>query len=368
MPSPPKRVGVLTGGGDCPGINAVLRAVTKDCLHHGIEVIGIEDGFLGLIEDRLRPLAYTDVSDILTRGGTILGSSNRAEPARYATGSTPNGKLVFEDVTPRCLEHAERAGLEALVVIGGDGTLACARPFVRAGLNCIGVPKTIDNDIHGTDVSFGFATAVQTATDALDRVHTTADSHHRALVVEVMGRNAGWIALHAGLAGGADVILLPELPFALEAVCDKVTRRLGRGRNSTLICVAEGARTPAGGQHVAQHDATAPDPVRLGGVAAWLARELQARTPAEARHVVLGHVQRGGTPVAADRVLATQLGFGAATLLKRGARDRMVAIQDGELTDVPFEHSAGRQRLVPPDHPLLAAARAVYTSFCEPLG
>ena len=192
MSAAPKRVGVLTGGGDCPGLNAVIRAVTKDLLRAGIEVVGVHDGFLGLIEDRHRPLGYEDVSDILAVGGTILGSSNKANPSRFATSVGADGQPVFEDVTQVCLENAERAGIEGLVVIGGDGTHACAMPFVDAGLPCIGVPKTIDNDVFGTDVSFGFATAVQVVSDAVDRLRTTADSHHRALVVEVMGRNAGW--------------------------------------------------------------------------------------------------------------------------------------------------------------------------------
>jgi len=224
----PRRIGILTGGGDCPGLNAVLRAVTKDAIFHGIEVVGIEDGFLGLIENRARPLGYQDVSDILTVGGTILGTSNRADPRRFEVGRDADRQPIFADVTDRALAHASERGLEALVVIGGDGTLDCARPFFEHGLNCIGVPKTIDNDIYGTELSFGFLTAVQVATEALDRVHTTADSHGRVMVVEVMGRNAGWIALHAGLAGGADVILIPEIPFEIDCVCDKIERRRRR--------------------------------------------------------------------------------------------------------------------------------------------
>ena len=359
----PGRIGILTGGGDCPGLNAVLRAVTKDAIFHGIEVVGIEDGFLGLIENRARPLGYQDVSDILTVGGTILGTSNRADPRRFEVGRDADGRPVFEDVTARALAHATERGLEALVVIGGDGTLACARAFFERGLNCIGVPKTIDNDIHGTDISFGFLTAVQVATEALDRVHTTADSHGRVLVVEVMGRNAGWIALHAGIAGGADVILIPEIPFDIDRVCEKIERRRGRGKRSTGVCVAEGARPRGGVQVVRERDEGSPDSVKLGGIAALVAELVEERAGVQARHVVLGHVQRGGTPVAGDRVIATQFGNRAIELIKAGERNRMVAMQQGRVTHIDIAESAGRQRTVPPDHPLIAAARSVYTSF-----
>ncbi|MCP3920794.1 MAG: 6-phosphofructokinase [bacterium] len=363
MTDSPRRIGILTGGGDCPGLNAVIRAVTKDAIYNGIEVIGIEDGFLGLIEERLRPLTYPDVSDILTTGGTILGSSNKANPARFATGTDASGRPIFEDVSPRCLEVAKSAGLEALVVVGGDGTMMCAQPFVAAGLSCIGVPKTIDNDIVGTELSFGFLTASHVATEALDRVHTTADSHGRVLVVEVMGRNAGWIALHSGVAGGADVILLPEIPFDMDAVCEKIARRRARGKRSTVICAAEGARPKDGTQIVRTVDPSSPDPIKLGGIAAFVAAEVEARTDVEARHVVLGHTQRGGSPVPADRVVATMFGDGAIELVKAGKRNRMVAMQAGRLTDIAIEESMGGQRLVALDHPLIAAARSVYTSF-----
>jgi phosphofructokinase-like protein len=363
MANLPRRIGILTGGGDCPGLNAVLRAVTKDAIFNGIEVVGIEDGFLGLIEGRARPLGYQDVSDILTVGGTILGTSNRADPRRFEVGRDADDRPVFEDVTARALAHASERGLEALIVIGGDGTLACARPFFESGLNCIGVPKTIDNDIYGTDISFGFLTAVQVATEALDRVHTTADSHGRVLVVEVMGRNAGWIALHAGIAGGADVILIPEIPFDIDRVCEKIERRRRRGKRSTVICVAEGARPRDGVRVVREHDEGSPDPVKLGGIAALVAEWVEERAGVQARHVVLGHVQRGGTPVASDRVIATQFGDAAIELVKAGERNRMVAMQQGRVTHIDITESAGRQRTVPPDHPLIAAARSVYTSF-----
>jgi ATP-dependent phosphofructokinase / diphosphate-dependent phosphofructokinase len=363
MATAPRRIGVLTGGGDCPGLNAVLRAVTKDALYNGIEVIGIEDGFLGLIENRLRPLGYEDVSNILTAGGTILGSSNKADPARFATGKKADGTPLFEDVTERCMTHAQGAGIEALVVIGGDGTMTCAQPFADRGLPCIGVPKTIDNDIYGTELTFGFLTASHIATEALDRVHSTAASHKRAIVVEVMGRNAGWIALQSGIASGSDVILLPEIPFSMDHVCDVVTSRRDSGKRFTIVCVAEGASMIGGEQIVARRDPTSPEPVRLGGIAQHVAELIEDRTGVESRHVVLGHVQRGGTPVPTDRVLGTLFGDQAIELLKNGHQNRMVAIQAGAPTHIDITEPADKQRRVPLDHPLIAAARSVYTSF-----
>ena len=363
MSNQPKRIGILTGGGDCPGLNAVIRAVTKRFLRTGTEVVGIQEGFLGLIEGRFRELRYEDVSSILAVGGTILGSSNKANPSRFATGKDADGNVIWEDVTQRCLQHAEEQRLEGLVVIGGDGTHACAMSFVEAGLPCIGVPKTIDNDVYGTDVSFGFFTAVQVVSDAIDRLRTTADSHHRALVVEVMGRNAGWLALYGGLAGGADLILIPEKPFSVTKVIDKLRRRMARGRRSTIIAVSEGATADGADPIVRAMDPTSPDPVKLGGIAAWLADEISKGSDIESRNVVLGHLQRGGTPVAYDRVLATRFGNHAAHIWGKGLRNRMVALQAGEMVDVPIDESAGKQRLVPEGHELIHVAKSVWTDF-----
>jgi len=359
----PKHIGVLTGGGDCPGLNAVIRAVTKDALFHGIRVTGIEDGFLGLIERRARPLDETSVSDILSSGGTVLGSSNKANPQRFATGTDDSGNVIWEDVTEGCIDFMRRLGLEALVVIGGDGTMTCAAPFVEAGINCIGVPKTIDNDLHGTDLTFGFLTAVHVATEAMDRVRTTAASHHRVMVVEVMGRNAGWIALHSGVASGADVILIPEIEFDVDKICASIEDRSRKGKKYSIVCVAEGSKPKGGEQIVHRVDPTSPDPIRLGGIADWLMRKIEEKTKIESRHVVLGHTQRGGTPVASDRVLATQFGHHAMELLKGNTQGRMVAMQGLKLTDIPMLECAGKQRLVPLDHHLVAAARSVHTSF-----
>ncbi len=361
-PSVMRRIGVLTGGGDCPGLNAVIRAVTKTAVYeHHLQVVGIEDAFLGLIENRMRDLSSSDVSNILTLGGTILGTTNKCNPAKHAVKI--DGKTQFLDMTDQCLANLRQRGIDALIVIGGDGTMSGAANFVRKGVNCIGVPKTIDNDLHGTDVTFGFASAVQTASDALDRVHTTAASHHRAMIVEVMGRNAGWIALHAGIASGADVILLPEIPFDIEKICHAVTHRSQSGRRFTIICVSEGARPKDGKQVVDRVDPTSPDPIRLGGVGKLIASQIEERTGIETRTTVLGHVQRGGTPVPEDRVLGTRFGHAAVEALMSGKQNRLIVMKGQDVTDVELLAAENKQRLVEPDHPLLLAARAVGTTF-----
>jgi 6-phosphofructokinase 1 len=369
-----KRIGVLTGGGDCPGLNGVIRAVTKGAIAHGIDAFGIEDGYLGLIEDRVRPLRIQDVAGILEEGGTILGTSNKANPKKFAVGEDANGKPIFADVSSRCLDTLAKWKLDALVCIGGDGTMAATASLLESGrergldLNCVGVPKTIDNDLYGTERTFGFSTAVSVATDALDRVRTTAASHHRVMVVEVMGRNAGWIALHAGVAGAANIILLPEIPFNLDIVVDYCKERGKIGKKCSVVCVAEGATPKGGSQIVARVDLTSPDPIRLGGVAKWLADQIEDRSGIESRFAVLGHVQRGGTPVPADRILATQFGHHALRMLIAGQRNRMVGIQGERMTDVAIEDVAGRQRPVDPSEPLIAAARSVATCFGDEIG
>lgn len=368
-----RRIGILTGGGDCPGLNAVIRAVARDALLNGYEVAGVIDGFLGLIENRVRRLDHDNISNILHVGGTILGTSNKANPARFAVGANADGSPMFADVSERCVKTIAEHRIDALVVIGGDGTMICADHIARHGVPIVGVPKTIDNDLHGTDLTFGFLTAVSIATEAIDRVTTTAAAHHRVMVVEVMGRNAGWIAAHAGMAGGADVILIPEMPFSMDAVAKAVLDRRAIGRGYTIVCVAEGARPLDGGQVAWRHDPTSPDPIRLGGVGRVVAEALELSTKSEARWVVLGHTQRGGEPVAADRVLATLFGYQAMRVLKAGRFNRMVAIRGtlsaGGLTDVDISEAASGQRLIPTrdesgkEHGLIAAARAVGTRF-----
>jgi len=356
-----KRIGILTGGGDCPGLNAVIRAVTKAALSGNIEVVGIEDGYLGLIEDRLRPLDWADVSNILTLGGTILGSCNKANPARYAV---PKGDgWEIRDVRDQVLENARTARLDVIVVIGGDGTMSGAAKLIDRGLRFVGVPKTIDNDLVGTEITFGHDTAVTTAAEAIDKVHSTASSHHRVMVVELMGRYAGWLALHAGVASGADVILIPEIPFDMEKVAATCVGRSRHGKRFTIIAAGEGA-IPAGGEQFVDHtDPTSPDPIRLGGVAKYVAEQVQQRTGLEARSIVLGHIQRGGTPTPRDRILATEFGYHAFELLMAGRLDRLVVQRQGRIDSIPITDVADKVRTIPPDYPLIRAARSIGTGF-----
>jgi 6-phosphofructokinase 1 len=357
-----KRIGILTGGGDCPGLNAVIRAVAKAALGGGLEVIGIEDGYLGLIENRLRVLASKDVSGILTAGGTILGSCNKANPAEYSM-PVGDGTWVKRDVRDQVVKHYRDARLDAMVVIGGDGTMSGAADLVARDLRIVGVPKTIDNDLWATDITFGHDTAVATAADALDKVHTTASSHHRVMVVELMGRYAGWLALHAGLASGADIVLIPEIPFRLERVAEKCFHRRKIGKGFTIVAVGEGA-APVGGKQFIDHlDPTSPDPVRLGGVGKFVADQVEKLTGLESRSIVLGLIQRGGTPTAHDRILATLFGHHAFRLLMAGRFGQMVVQRDGRIDSVPIAEVAGKVRTVPADHPLIQAAKAIGMSF-----
>jgi ATP-dependent phosphofructokinase / diphosphate-dependent phosphofructokinase len=359
-----KRIGILTGGGDCPGLNAVIRAVTKAAVNElGLEVWGIEDGFLGLIRNRMRRLRFDDVSNILTQGGTILGTSNKADPTRFKVAVDQKGDDVFQDVTNRVLEHAHERGLDAIICIGGDGTMTGAAHLAAHGLACIGVPKTIDNDLMHTDITFGFTTALETAAGALDRVHTTAASHHRVMLVEMMGRYAGWLTLHAGAASGADVILIPEIPYRLDVVCDYCRDRSKRGKAFTMVAVAEGARALGGDYVVDRVVKDSPDPVRLGGVSEVLCDQIAGETGLECRATILGHVQRGGTPCAFDRVLATIFGHEAVKLAAAEEVNKLVVMQRGRLTHVPLSEVAARQRTVPADDPLLAACRAIGICF-----
>jgi phosphofructokinase-like protein len=350
----PRRLGVLTGGGDCPGLNAVIRAVTKSLIQQcGAEVLGIEDGFLGMMERRVRPLGWDDVSGILATGGTILGTSNTASPFQWRD----------QDHSDQVRAYAKELALDGLVVIGGDGTMTIAHWL---GIPSVGVPKTIDNDIACNERSFGFDTAVATVTEALGRVQTTGQSHGRVMIVETMGRYAGWIALEAGVAGAADVILLPEIPYDLARVAAVCREREAR-RRSTLICIAEGAAPLGGGLTVHDRVEGGGDALRLGGVAHVLRTQLQPLVKSEVRATVLGHVQRGGSPTAFDRVLATQYGHHAVTLVRAGRWNEMVALQAGQLTSVPLSAVAGQNRVVALDHPLLQCAREIGVCFGEPV-
>jgi len=357
-----KRIGVLTGGGDCPGINAVIRAVTKTAMNdYGWECYGIRDGFLGLIENRIEPLAWDQCSNILTRGGTILGTSNKANPSRFAVGKDKNGEPIWKDVREQAMQHYREHELDAVVVIGGDGTMSCAATMIEMGGRFVGVPKTIDNDIMSTDLTFGFQTAVEIATDALDRVHTTAASHHRIILVELMGRNAGWLTLHAGIASGSDVILIPEIPYNIDKICEKCYDRKLHGKHFTIIAISEGAKPEGGVQTIKRRISDSPDAIRLGGVAHVLRDELEELTHIESRAVVLGHVQRGGSPCADDRVLATRLGHAAIELLANQQYNELVVMQNAQLSHVPIDSVANQQRLVTPDDELVAVARSVGT-------
>jgi 6-phosphofructokinase 1 len=354
-----KQIGVLTGGGDAPGLNAVIRAVVKSATNQGVGVLGLEDSFDGLIyPEKSRVLTAKDVTGILRLGGTILGTVNRGNPFVEPI-STPDGTFMYGD---RVMEMFQKMDLDALVCIGGDGTLAISYEFYKRGIPLVGVPKTIDNDIYGTTSCFGFDTAVSFATDAIDRLHTTAEAHKRIIVVEVMGRNAGWIALHAGVAGGADVILIPEIPYDIEKVAQCVQARDARGARFSIVVVAEGALPKDGSVSIieAAHDGYAE---RLGGAAITCASALEKLTHKETRYVVLGHLQRGGAPTAFDRTLATRFGGKAVELLMNGQFGKMVANHPPDIVPVPLGEVVGKQKLVPLNYDLLLTARALGVSF-----
>ena len=354
-----KRIGVLTGGGDAPGLNAVIRAVVKAATNAGVSVLGLEDSFDGLIyPEKSRPLTPRDVTGILRFGGTILGTVNRGDPFAEPI-VTAEGTFIYGD---RVMEMFQKMGLDALVCIGGDGTLAISYEFYKRGIPLVGVPKTIDNDIYGTTSCFGFDTAVSFATDAIDRLHSTAEAHRRIMVVEVMGRNAGWIALHAGVAGGADVILIPEVPYDIEKVSACIRQRDERGARFSIVVIAEGARR-LGAPSAIIEAAHGGHSERLGGAAMACASALEGLTGKETRYVVLGHLQRGGAPTAFDRVLATRFGGKAVELLLKGQFGKMVANHPPDIVPVPLGEVVGRQKLVPLDYDLVRTARALGVSF-----
>ena len=330
------KVGILTGGGDCPGLNAVIRAaVRRGVREYGHEFLGFRDGWRGPLENHSVPLGVEDVRGILPRGGTILGSS-RTNPFAVDGG--------VEQIT----HNLAAAGVDALIAIGGEDTLGVATKLSELGVDVVGVPKTIDNDLSGTDFTFGFDTAVNIATEAIDRLHTTAESHHRAVVVEVMGRHAGWIALHAGLAGGANIILVPEHPFDIEKVCQQVESRFAT-RFAPILVVSEGAVPKEGTMTLQSGEKDAFGHVRLGGIGERLAAEIESRTGKEARAVVLGHVQRGGTPTAFDRWLATRFGLHAIAAVNDGAFGQMVALRGTDILRVPLSEGTGKLKLVTPE-------------------
>jgi phosphofructokinase-like protein len=373
-PAKAKCIGILTSGGDCPGLNAAIRGVVKPAMSDfHIEVIGIEKGFRGLVENHSRVLHLQDVSGILSLGGTILGTS-REKPHKMPL---PNGETV--DLTSRAVETYSRLGLDCLVCLGGNGTHKVAFNLMKLGLNVLGLPKTIDNDLAETDTTFGFNSAVTTAAEAIDRLYSTAEAHLRVMVIELMGHNAGWLALTAGVAGGADIILIPEIPYDLDSICQHLTERRRRGKWFSIIAVAEGAKPKAKAR---AGSADKPEKKKKakprkkgdrdnhdhiddmdGRVSTVVAKAIARRIGMETRVTVLGHLQRGGIPTPFDRVLATRFGVFAAEMLAEGVYNRMVALHGSEVTSVPLEDVAGKTKLVPLDHALIRAARRVGTNF-----
>ena len=358
MTQPVRTIGISTGGGDAPGLNAVIRAVVRTATErYHWRVIGVTNGFDGLIwPEQCVQLTRESIRGILPRGGTIIGTTNRGNPFRYEVEE--EGVAIYNDYSMACLENVKRLGLDALVVIGGDGTLAIAHQFSVLGVPVVGVPKTIDNDLPSTDVTFGFDTALHVATDAIDRLHTTAESHNRVMVVEVMGRDAGWIALHAGIAGGAHVVLIPEIPFTIQNVCAAIRRRDAIGRRFSMVVVAEGVRLPAA-------DAMGrPFPTaKVRSPAVLVGNSISDATGKDVRVTILGHVQRGGSPSPFDRILATRFGVAAVELIARGEFGRMVTLRGTRIESVALGEATGRIHTVDPASDRVSAARAVGISF-----
>ncbi len=359
-----RRLGLLTGGGDCPGLNAVIRAVVKGATYtYNSEVVGFNNGFKGLVENDAALIDDLAVSGILNRGGTILGTSNRDNPFDFGPGGSPDYRETNKDRSADAINNLKEWGIECLVVIGGDGSLLLAHRFSELGVPIIGIPKTIDNDLPATDVTFGFDSAVTTATEAIDKIHTTAESHHRVMVVEVMGRHAGWIALQAGMAGGGDIILIPELPFEYEYIVEKIMERNHRGKKFSIIVVAEGAY-PAGGEPSYQ---VKGDVKRLGGIGPAISREIENRTDMESRATVLGHLQRGGSPTSYDRVLATRFGVKAVELFQEEKYNEMVCLRGHNIESVSLKKAVSGTKRVDISSEQVRAALTVGTSFGCPI-
>lgn len=358
-----KKIGILTGGGDAPGINAVIRAAVKVATgDYGLQVIGVEQGFGGLVENRMRRLTSKEVRGILPRGGTILGTTNRDNPFHYPCRE--NGEVVFKDVSAQAMANIEASGMNALIAVGGDGSLKIANQlYERYGFPVVGVPKTIDNDLSATDQTFGFDTALTTATEAIDKLHTTAESHYRIMVLEVMGRYAGWIALQSGLAGGADVILIPEIPFDINKVCEKIEERHAKGKAFSIIVVAEGAKPVDGDMVVAKIVKDSFEQIRLGGVGNLVGEQVEKSTGIETRVTVLGHLQRGGSPTPFDRILGSRLGAAAVNAVMDGRFGEMVCLRTPHIATVPLAEAIGEMRRVPLGSDMVRMARQIGVSF-----
>jgi 6-phosphofructokinase 1 len=356
------RIAISTGGGDAPGLNAVIRAAVLSAINRGWEVLGIKRGFAGLMgEDEVINLTKESVRGIAHLGGTILRATNRGNPFHYPR-KQPDGSYVEFDRSDELIENARQFGIDAIISIGGDGSLDIAHRLCQKGMKIVGVPKTIDNDVSGTVTTFGFDTAVSTAIEAIDKLHTTAESHDRVMVMEVMGRDAGFIALHAGVAGTADVILIPEIPYDIGRVCDKIKSRDAHGRHFSIVVVAEGAY-PKGGHAHTMGESLPGQARRLGGVADSIAREIQMITGKETRSLVLGHLQRGGMPTGYDRLLATRFGGAAVRAIADGKWDHMVALQTPHIVTIPIVEALSVTKRVDPTHDVVQTARAVGISF-----
>ena len=353
-----KRIGILTGGGDCPGLNAVIRGVVKAAVGRGWEVVGVEDGFDGFLHpEKCRPLGLEDVRGILPRGGTILGTSNRGNP--FCFPIMRDGRVEPVDVSDEVLSRIRQLELSGLVVVGGDGSLKIALELMRRGVPIVGVPKTIDNDLLETDVTFGYNSALETATEALDKLHSTAESHHRVMVLEVMGRYAGWIALESGIAGGADVILIPEIPYDIDTVSEAIVERGRRGRRFSVVVAAEGAH-PKGKGRVLREEAGGLVVVeRLGGIGEQISRELVGFLEMDVRVTVLGHLQRGGSPSTFDRCLGSRFGVKAVELIESGAFGRMACLKGRQITSVPIEDAVCSLKLIDPAGEMVRHAEAL---------
>jgi len=355
-----KKVAILTAGGDCPGLNAVIRGITKTCIEkYGIEVYGVRKGYRGLVEDNLVQLTIDDVEEILDKGGTILKSSNKENPFKYM--DTKDSEPV--NMSEKCVEQLKARGIDCLFVVGGDGTLTSGRDFSRMGFPVIAVPKTIDNDLNATDLTFGFNTAVTTATTAMDQLKTTAASHDRVAVVEIMGRYAGWLTLESGIAGGASVILIPEIPYDIDKVCEAVKKATNNGQKYTIVAVSEGAKPKGGDVFVRKIVADSAESIRLGGIANKIAEEIEEKTGIETRATVLGHTQRGGQTSAYDRVLSTRYAVKAVELAMEGKFGNMVAMLNGEVSYSSLEDAVGKMKTVPVDHELVKVAKTMGVSF-----
>lgn len=360
---------MLTGGGDCPGLNAAIRAIVRTSeMEFDTEVVGFRDGFEGLVQNKYFEVTLAHASGLLAQGGTILGTSNRSDPFNYPVMQGDNEEYVYLDRSSQAVRNFESLGLAGLIAIGGDGTMTASARLIEKGIPIIGIPKTIDNDLVGTDVTFGFDSALITATEAIDKIHTTAQSHHRVMLVEVMGRYTGWLALASGLAGGGDIILLPEFPYDIEAICDQVRDRNAQGKTFSIVVVGEGARQEGGDRIYRQKIKNSPEQMRLGGISHQVASQIEGLTNIECRVTILGHLLRGGIPSAFDRILATRFGVEAVHLAQRGEFGKMVTFRNNNISSVKISDVAGKMRPLNPAEPLIKTAVSLGICLGIPTG